>query len=76
MPVTQSHAWFDSNRYSPNLACEYCQGSTWHETWCITQNLHVLEAWQPVLDPTKLSFLDKLILHALGVAWSADSEYA
>jgi hypothetical protein len=74
MPVTQSHAWFDSNQYSASaLACEYCQASPGHERWCITQNLRVQEAWQPVLDPAKLSFQDRLILHALGVAWRADS---
>ena len=76
MPVTQSHAWFDSNQYSSAVACEYCHGNPSHEPWCVTQNLRVLQAWQPVLDPSKLSFQDQLILHALGVAWSADSKYA
>jgi hypothetical protein len=76
MPVTQSHAWFDSNQYSTASVCEYCQARSGHEFWCITQNLRVLEAWQPVLDPAKLSFQDQLILHALGVAWSADSRSA
>jgi hypothetical protein len=74
MPVTQSHAWFDSNQYSAGLACEYCHGNPGHEQWCITQNLRVLRAWQPVLDPSKLSLHDELILHALGVAWSTDGK--
>ena len=72
MPVAQSHAWFDSNQYSAAVACEYCQASPAHEPWCITQNIRVLEAWQPVLDPSKLSLQDVLILHALGVVWSVD----
>jgi hypothetical protein len=76
MPVAPSHAWFVSNQYSAAVACEYCQASPGHEPWCITQNLRVLEAWQPVLDPCKLSFQDRLILHALGVAWTADASYA
>jgi hypothetical protein len=76
MPVAQSHAWFDRNQYSAAVACEFCRASPGHEPWCITQNLRVLEAWQPVLDPYKLSFQDQLILHALGVAWTADGSYA
>ena len=72
MTGAQSHAWFDSNQYSAAVACEYCQASPGHEPWCITQNLRVLEAWQPVLDPSQLGFQDQLILHALGVAWTAD----
>ena len=76
MPVAPSQAWFDSNHYSAGVACEYCQASPGHEPWCITQNVRVLEAWQPVLDPSRLSFQDHLILHALGVAWTANSSYA
>ena len=76
MPVAQSHAWFDSNQYLAAVACEYCQAGPGHEPWCITQNLRVLEAWQPVLDPSKLSFQDQLILHALGVAWIASNRSA
>ena len=69
MTATQSHSWFDSNQYTADLACEYCQGSARHEFWCITQNLEVLSAWQAVLNPANLSLHDELILHALGVAW-------
>ena len=76
MPVAQSHAWFDSNQYSAAAACEYCHASSAHEPWCITKNLRVREAWQPVFDPSKLSFQDQLILHALGVTWTADRSYA
>jgi hypothetical protein len=72
MAVTQPQAWFDSNPYSATLACEYCRATARHELWCISQNLEVLRAWQPVLDPSKLSLQDELILHALGVKWSAD----
>ena len=70
MTTTQSHPWFEANPSTANLACEYCQASTCHEFWCITQNLEVLKAWQAVLDPAKLSVHDQLILHALGVAWT------
>lgn len=69
MTTTQSHPWFDSNRYTADLSCEYCRSAEHHEFWCITQNLEVLRAWQAVLDPAKLSLHDELILHALGVAW-------
>jgi len=70
MTATQSHPWFDSNQYLVGRSCEYCRNNAEHESWCITQNLEVLRVWQAVLDPSKLSLHDELILHALGVAWS------
>ena len=69
MTTTRPQAYFDSNQYATDTACEYCQGNSHHEFWCITQNIEVLKAWQAVLNPAKLSLHDELILHALGVAW-------
>ena len=74
MTTTQSLPWFHSNPYTPDPTCEYCQGSTRHEFWCITQNLQVLSAWQAVLNAAKLSLHDQLILHALGAAWVDDKQ--
>jgi hypothetical protein len=71
MSATHSYPWFHSNQYTADAACEHCDGIVRHEPWCITQNLNVMNAWEPVLDPAKLSLHDQLILHALGVAWKA-----
>ncbi len=62
---------YHSNRYSAAEACEHCQGVIRHESWCIMQNPRVLYAYQAILDPTQLTLQDRLILHALGVAWNA-----
>jgi len=62
-------AWFHSNRYDASSACEHCEGIVRHEPWCITLDPVVRYAYEVVLDPAKLTLLDKLALHALGVAW-------
>jgi hypothetical protein len=64
-----SAAWFHSNRYSAQSACEHCGGVVRHESWCITIDPVVYYAYQIVLDPSKLTLADALMLHALGVAW-------
>lgn len=69
MSTTQSNPMFHSNRYTADASCEHCEGVLRHEAWCITRNSNVMNAWDSVLDPAKLSLHDQLILHALGVAW-------
>jgi len=63
--------WYHSNRFSAASAFEHCDGVIRHESWCVTQNAEVYEAYQAVIDPEKLSLQDQLILHALGVTWTA-----
>ena len=60
---------YHGNRYSADSACEHCHGIIRHESWCITRNHVVLYAYEAVLDESKLSEQDRLILHALGVSW-------
>jgi hypothetical protein len=69
MTVTQSLPWYQASQQTSGFSCDYCQSAACHEPWCITQNLEVLKAWQAVLDPSKLSLHDELVLHALGVMW-------
>ncbi|MGA9564658.1 MAG: hypothetical protein WBS19_03955 [Candidatus Korobacteraceae bacterium] len=76
MTTTQTRPWYQLNESTPDLACEYCRATAHHEFWCITENLEVLKAWQAVLNPAKLSLHDRLILHALGVAWLDTSRVA
>lgn len=64
---------YHGNRYSADSECEHCQGIIRHEPWCITRNHHVYEAFECVLDDSKLSVHDQLILHALGVTWEKPS---
>ncbi len=56
-------AWFHSNRYSAQVACEHCGGALHHEPWCMTLN-------KIVMDPSALTVGDALILHSLGAAWA------
>jgi hypothetical protein len=69
MPTTGPTHWYHSNRHSGE-ACEHCKGVLRHETWCFTRNATVFYAYEAVLDSEKLGEQDRLILHALGVAWT------
>ncbi len=61
-----------SNRYSSDSACAHCDGIVRHEPWCATQNVNVHYAHRAALFPNQLSLEDRIILHALGVAWLAE----
>jgi len=70
MPPSNATAWYHSNRYSAQAACQHCRGVIRHESWCITVNPVVYYAYEAVLDSGKLSVGDVLALHALGVVWT------
>jgi hypothetical protein len=69
MFANPSASWYHSNQYSAKSACEHCGGIVRHEKWCITCDAVVQYAYSVVLEPEKLTFCDRLILHALGVSW-------
>lgn len=64
---------FHSNRYNAQAACEHCEGVIRHEPWCITLHPTVHYAYQVLVDPSKLTIGDALILHSLGVIWGANT---
>jgi hypothetical protein len=71
MPTQNQLPWSHSNRYSADSACLHCEGVIRHESWCPVQNASVLYAYRTVSEPDLLSLGDQLILHALGVTWTA-----
>ncbi len=70
MATQEATIWRHSNKYSAEAACEHCQGIVRHEPWCITRSEVILYAYEAVLNADVLTEGDKLILHALGVAWT------
>ena len=60
---------FHSNRYPAGATCEHLAGVIRHEEWCITRNERVFYAYEVAVEPCKLDYADRLILHALGVNW-------
>ena len=70
MPIEHQLPLSHSNKYSADSACGHCDGVLRHESWCITQNASVQYAYQVISDPSHLSLVDHLILHALGAAWT------
>ena len=70
MATQEVTIWRHSNKYSADSECEHCQGVVRHEPWCITRSEVILYAYEAVLNADVLTEGDKLILHALGVAWT------
>ena len=71
MPVQDHLPSPHSNQYSADSACGHCNGVIRHEPWCITQNASVQYVYQAVSGTGELDPGDHLILHALGVVWTA-----
>lgn len=72
MPATtETKKWYHSNQYTAQSQCEHCNGVVRHEDWCVTQNATVAYAYLVAAGAAPLSEQDQLILHALGVTWSA-----
>ena len=69
MPNISPATWHHSNRYTAQAACEHCGNLLQHEAWCITRNATVQYAYQIILEPSRLTLGDILILHSLGVTW-------
>jgi hypothetical protein len=72
MPLQNDLPLRHSNQYSADSACLHCDGIIRHESWCVTQSANVYYAFRVVLDPSQLSPGDELLLHALGVVWTAE----
>jgi hypothetical protein len=62
-------SWYSTNRHNTSSACEHCGGVVRHERWCVTVDPAVQYAYEVVRDADKLSLIDRLTLHALGVIW-------
>lgn len=71
--MSMSAAIFHQNRYCAEASCEHCGGVVRHESWCIIVNSLVYYAYQVVVEPSRLTLFDQLILHSLGVSWEAPS---
>ena len=62
----------ESNKRIVNKPAFTVRGVIHHELWCATQNAIVHYALIALSDPNQLSIEDELILHGLGVTWTAD----
>jgi len=60
---------YHANQYTGESACSKCGGVARHAHWCAMCNPVVAYAQAIVDDAERISVKDRLILHALGVAW-------
>jgi hypothetical protein len=47
----------------------FCEGIFQHTMWCASRDPGASYAYQIVVDASKITLADSLILHSLGVAW-------
>lgn len=69
MAAVNVSKWYHSNRYAASEECEQCGGVVRHAYWCPTCNSDVAYAYGIVENADLVTIEDRLILHALGVAW-------
>ena len=69
MFANSAAGWYHRNQFNGQAPCEHCGRIVRHEHWCVTRDGLVQYAFGAVQDPSALMFRDRLILHALGVAW-------
>ena len=69
MFVNPGANWYGISKTHEQLVCEHCGRAGRHDKWCVTFNPGVQYAYRVVTDPGELTLRDRLILHALGVAW-------
>jgi len=60
----------NSNSCSAPTPCAFCEGIFQHAAWCASRDPGASYAYQIVVDASKITTGDSLILHSLGVAWS------
>ena len=71
MAVRKKTRWWQSRLADEDWTCARCGGVVLCMPWCESVNARVNYAHDAVRHPSHLSMGDRLILHALGVRWSA-----
>lgn len=67
--MSNANSAYKSKEYKTKAACALCEGMFAHEAWCAARDPGASYAFQIVVDASKLTTGDTLILHSLGVAW-------
>jgi hypothetical protein len=69
MSDTNSASACNSNSCSAPSPCAFCEGIFQHAAWCASRDPGASYAYQIVVNASKITLADSLILHSLGVAW-------
>ena len=68
--MSNANSVYNSKQYKTKAACALCEGVFAHESWCAARDPGASYAFQIVVDASKITTGDSLILHSLGVAWA------
>jgi hypothetical protein len=68
--MSNANSAYNSKNYNAQSTCALCEGVFLHESWCAIRDPGASYAYQIVVDASKLTTADSLILHSLGVAWA------
>jgi hypothetical protein len=67
--MNNTNSAYNSKQRSAQPTCALCEGVLEHESWCAIRDPGASYAYQIVVDESKITPGDSLILHSLGVAW-------
>jgi hypothetical protein len=68
--MSNANSAYNSKKSNALSACALCGSIFAHESWCASRDPQASYAYQIVLDASKLTTRDSLILHLLAVAWA------
>jgi hypothetical protein len=68
--MSNANSVYSSNQSKTQFACALCEGTFTHQAWCASRDPGAPYAYQIVVDASKMTTGDTLILHSLGVAWA------
>jgi hypothetical protein len=68
--MSNTNSAYNSKKCKTLSGCPLCEGMFAHESWCASRDPQASYAYQIVMDASKLTTGDSLILHSLGVAWA------
>jgi hypothetical protein len=68
--MSNANSVYDSKPSKKQFACALCEGTFSHEAWCASRDPGASYPYQIVVDASKMTMGDTLILHSLGVTWA------
>ncbi len=68
--MSNANSVYNSKQSNSPFACALCEGTFSHEAWCASRDPGASYPYQIVVDASKMTMGDTLILHSLGVTWA------
>jgi hypothetical protein len=68
--MNNANSVYDRKPSKNQFGCALCEGTFSQEAWCASRDPGASYPYQIVVDASKMTTGDTLILHSLGVTWA------